>query len=179
MTEPAVPTAPADTPAPTRRGFPPVWQADARILLLGSFPGTASLAAHAYYAHPRNQFWPIVGALLGEPLPDLPYPERLEALKRHRIALWDTVGHCRRQGSLDSNIRDAIANEFQPLLSQLPELQLIGFNGQRAGREQAVFQSLGYQTVVLPSTSPAHASLNLADKLTRWGEALSPWLKPA
>lgn len=182
--EPLVPvmSTPTSLPpaeaVPAQRGFPPVWQADARILLLGSFPGTASLAAHAYYAHPRNQFWPILGALLDTPLPELPYPERLEALKRHRIALWDTVGHCRRQGSLDSQIRDAIVNEFQPLLSQLPALELIGFNGQRAAREQTVFQSLGYHTVVLPSTSPAHASLSLADKRERWRAALEPWLTP-
>ncbi|MDO5102640.1 MAG: DNA-deoxyinosine glycosylase [Lautropia sp.] len=171
----ALPSTEAAT-QPAQHGFPPVWQADARILLLGSFPGTASLKAHAYYAHPRNQFWPILGALLGTPLPEMPYAERLDALKHHRIALWDTVGHCRRQGSLDSQIRDATLNAFQPLLAQLPELQLIGFNGQRAAREQTIFRALGYQTAVLPSTSPAHASLRFAQKLAQWQAALGPWL---
>ncbi|MDO4684029.1 MAG: DNA-deoxyinosine glycosylase [Lautropia sp.] len=172
----SAPPPPTSPIIPTQRGFPPVWQADARILLLGSFPGTASLAAHAYYAHPRNQFWPIVGSLIDVPLADLPYPERLEQLRAHRIALWDTLGHCRREGSLDSKIQDAILNEFQPLLNQLPELKLIGFNGQRAARQRATFESLGYQTAVLPSTSPAHASLSLADKREHWLSALRPWL---
>ncbi|MDO4904033.1 MAG: DNA-deoxyinosine glycosylase [Lautropia sp.] len=165
-----------DTP-PSRHGLPPIWRADARILLLGSFPGIASLTAGAYYAHPRNQFWTILGALLEQPLPDLPYPERLERLRQHRIALWDTVGHCRRRGSLDANIRDAIGNEFQPLLARLPGLKLIAFNGKQAARRQPMFAALGYATAVLPSTSPAHASLNLQQKQTAWLTALSPWLR--
>lgn len=166
----------ADTPP--HQGLPPVWREDARILLLGSFPGNASLAARAYYAHPRNQFWPIMGRLTGEPTAELPYDARLALLRRHRIALWDTVGRCHRQGSLDSAIREALGNEFQPLLARLPHLQLIGFNGQHAGRQQAFFQSLGYQTVVLPSTSPAYASLNLDQKSERWLSALRPFLSP-
>lgn len=161
---------------PGQQGLPPVWRADARILLLGSFPGNASLAARAYYAHPRNQFWPILGALLGLPLPALPYAERLQALRTHRIALWDVVGHCRRQGSLDANIRDAVGNEFDALLKQLPELALIAFNGQRAARRRRAFSALGYQTVVLPSSSPAHASRDPASKLASWRTALAPWL---
>lgn len=167
-----------DTAAPPHQGLPPVWREDARILLLGSFPGNASLAARAYYAHPRNQFWPIMGRLTGEPTAELPYEARLALLRRHRIALWDTVGRCHRQGSLDSAIREALGNEFQPLLARLPHLQLIGFNGQHAGRQQAFFQSLGYQTVVLPSTSPAYASLNLDQKSERWLSALHPFLSP-
>ena len=167
-----------DTAAPPHQGLPPVWREDARILLLGSFPGNASLAARAYYAHPRNQFWPIMGRLTGEPAAELPYEARLALLRRHHIALWDTVGRCQRQGSLDSAIREALGNEFQPLLARLPHLQLIGFNGQHAGRQQAFFQSLGYQTVVLPSTSPAYASLNLDQKSERWLSALRPFLSP-
>ena len=166
----------ADTPP--HQGLPPVWREDARVLLLGSFPGNASLAARAYYAHPRNQFWPIMGRLTGEPTAELPYEARLALLCRHHIALWDTVGRCHRQGSLDSAIREALGNEFQPLLARLPHLQLIGFNGQHAGRQQAFFQSLGYQTVVLPSTSPAYASLNLDQKSERWLSALRPFLSP-
>ncbi|MDO5057628.1 MAG: DNA-deoxyinosine glycosylase [Lautropia sp.] len=171
------PAPPTQTGPAPQAGLPPVWRADARILLLGSFPGTASLAAQSYYAHPRNQFWPIVGSLINVPLADLPYPERLEQLRAHRIALWDTVGHCQRQGSLDSNIRHAIGNEFQQLLAQLPQLRGIGFNGQHAARQRRAFEALGYATATLPSTSPAHASLSLAAKRTQWLEALGPWLR--
>lgn len=170
-------TAPAETDPTTQAGLPPVWRADARILLLGSFPGTASLAAQAYYAHPRNQFWPIVGSLINVPLAELPYPERLEALKQHHIALWDTVGHCQRQGSLDSHIRHAVGNPLQQLLASLPQLRGIGFNGQHAARQRRTVEALGYATATLPSTSPAHASLSLADKRAQWLEALGPWLR--
>lgn len=166
----------SETPSSAHHGLPPVWREDACVLLLGSFPGTASLAASAYYAHPRNQFWPIVGALIGQPLAALPYPERLEALRQHRIALWDTVAHCRRKGSLDANIRDALLNEFQPLLTRLPHLKLIAFNGKEAGRQERHFQALGYTTTVLPSTSPANASLTFRQKLDAWTQAISPWL---
>ena len=128
MSDALPPTDRSPATASGQQGLPPVWRADARILLLGSFPGTASLAARAYYAHPRNQFWPILGALLDVPMMDLPYEQRLEQLRVHRIALWDTVGHCQRQGSLDSNIRHAIGNEFRQLLASLPALRGIGLD---------------------------------------------------
>ena len=177
MSDALPPTDRSPATASGQQGLPPVWRADARILLLGSFPGTASLAARAYYAHPRNQFWPILGALLDVPMMDLPYEQRLEQLRVHRIALWDTVGHCQRQGSLDSNIRHAIGNEFRQLLASLPALRGIGFNGQHAARQRRSFEALGYPTVTLPSTSPAHASLGLAEKRERWLTALRPWLR--
>lgn len=174
--QPPVRQADAAGSARRQQGLPPVWREDARILLLGSFPGTASLAASAYYAHPRNQFWPIVGALIGQPLADLPYPERLEQLRQHHIALWDTVAQCRRRGSLDANIRDAFLNEFQPLLERLPQLKLVAFNGKQAARQQAHFAAAGYATAILPSTSPAHASLGFQQKHAAWAQALTPWL---
>ena len=167
----------ATTDPAVHQGLPPVWRRDALILLLGSFPGTASLAAQAYYAHPRNQFWPIMGQLTGEPLPALPYEQRLQRLREHRLALWDTVGHCQRQGSLDSAIRHALTNEFGPLLAQLPSLKLVAFNGQHAGRQRHFFDEQGYATVVLPSTSPAYASLTLAQKAEQWLAALAPVLE--
>ena len=160
----------------SHEGLPPVWREDARILILGSFPGVASLAARAYYAHPRNQFWPIIERLTGQPLTALPYPERLDALRSHRLALWDTVGRCQRNGSLDSAIRDALTNEFAPLLARLPQLALVAFNGQHAARQRRFFEEQGYATVVLPSTSPAYASLTGAQKTERWLAALRPVL---
>jgi double-stranded uracil-DNA glycosylase len=156
-------------------GLPPVVGPDARLLILGSFPGVRSLAAGQYYAHPRNQFWPILAALLGEPLPALVYPKRLERLVARGVALWDVVGRCRRAGSLDASIRDAGQNDFDALLARVPALRAVAFNGAAAARSSKAFLERGLATVALPSTSPAHASLGFGDKLARW-RVLSQWL---
>src|SRR5215216_1702364 len=95
-----------------RRGLPPILAADARVLILGSFPSEASLTARQYYAHPRNHFWPILGAVLGEPLATLPYAQRLERVRAHRVAIWDTIVACERPGSLDASIRNAERGEI-------------------------------------------------------------------
>lgn len=149
-------------------GLPPVVRADARVLVLGSFPGVASLAAAQYYAHPRNQFWPIMGSLTGRPLADLPYPERLAGLADARIALWDVVESCIRPGSLDSAIRDALGNAFGPLLDDAPGIGAVAFNGGTAARAAGWFAARGLAVYRMPSTSPAHAGMSFADKLDRW-----------
>lgn len=154
--------------APRLAGLPPVVRADARVLILGSFPGVASLAAAQYYAHPRNQFWPIMSGLTGRPLADLPYAERLGGLLEAGVALWDVVGSCVRPGSLDSAIRQALDNAFDPVLAAAPGIGAVAFNGGTAARAAAWFASRGLAVYRLPSTSPAHASLTLADKLERW-----------
>ncbi|MDB5933658.1 MAG: hypothetical protein JWQ01_1002 [Massilia sp.] len=149
-------------------GLAPVIAADTRILILGSFPGAASLAAQQYYAHPRNQLWPILSTLTGEDLAGLPYAERLSRLLAHGFGLWDVLGACEREGSLDSAIRNPAANDFARLRELCPELETVGFNGQTSGKFASEFAQAGYRTVVLPSTSPAHASLSFDEKLTRW-----------
>lgn len=153
-------------------GFAPVVDARAEILILGSFPGRASLDRGQYYAHPRNQFWPILGAVLGEPLADLPYRRRLARLRAHGIGLWDVLAGCERSGSLDADIRAAQANDFDALLAVLPRLRRVLFNGQAAGRFAPQFARAGLAVVVLPSTSPAHAALRFEDKLIRWRQAV-------
>ncbi len=150
------------------QGLPPVIDAHTRVLVLGSFPGAASLAARQYYAHPRNQFWPLLGALTGEPLPQLPYAERLVRLLAHRIGVWDVLGACQREGSLDSNIRYPQANDFTRLRALAPALRRIGFNGGTSGRFAPQFAAQGYETVVLPSSSPAHAARSFEQKLALW-----------
>lgn len=149
-------------------GLAPVIDARTRILVLGSFPGAASLAAQQYYAHPRNLLWPILSALTGEPLAQLPYPERLPRLLEHGFGLWDVLGACEREGSLDSAIRKPAANDFARLRELCPLLRTVGFNGQTSGKFAPAFAAAGYRTVVLPSTSPAYASLTLAQKLEQW-----------
>jgi hypoxanthine-DNA glycosylase len=154
--------------APLLTGLAPVIAPDTRIIILGSFPGAASLAAQQYYAHPRNQFWKLVGALVDEDLYGLPYAERLPRLLAHRIGLWDVLAACEREGSLDAAIRKPAANDFERLHRLCPQLETVGFNGQASGKFAAQFDQAGYRTVVLPSSSPAHMALSFEQKLERW-----------
>jgi len=141
---PAMPnTVSKDSPLLT--GLAPVIAPDTRILLLGSFPGAASLAAQQYYAHPRNQFWKLVGALVGEDLYGLPYDERLPRLLAHRFGLWDVLAACEREGSLDASIRKPAANDFERLRHLCPQLETVGFNGQASGKFAPQFAQAGYR----------------------------------
>ena len=153
-------------------GLAPVIAPNTRILILGSFPGAASLAAQQYYAHPRNQFWKLVGALIGEGLYSLPYADRLPRLLAHRFGLWDVLAACEREGSLDSAIRNPAANDFERLHRLCPELETVGFNGQASGKFALQFAARGYRTVVLPSSSPAHMALSFEQKLAVWRRLL-------
>ncbi|OLL32851.1 DNA-deoxyinosine glycosylase [Burkholderia sp. SRS-W-2-2016] len=151
------------------QGFPPVVAADTHTLILGSFPGEASLAAAQYYAHPRNQFWRLLGTVLGEAsLHELPYEERLTRVLAHRIGIWDVLDACHRQGSLDSAIRNAQPNDFASLREHAPRLKKVCFNGKTAGRFAEVIGAAGYETLVLPSSSPANAMLSFEQKLALW-----------
>jgi hypoxanthine-DNA glycosylase len=155
-----------------RAGFPPVLAPDTRILILGSFPGEASLAAQQYYAHPRNQFWRLLSAILGEDLVGLPYEERLKRLQAHRIGLWDVIDVCAREGSLDTAIRHAEANDFSVLKHQCPSLQRVCFNGKTSGKFEPQFAAAGFETLVLPSSSPANAQFSFEEKLAVWEHIL-------
>jgi TDG/mug DNA glycosylase family protein len=149
-------------------GLPPVLDQHTRILILGSFPGVASLAAAQYYAHPRNQFWPLLSAVLDVPLAAMPYPQRLDTLVSRGIGLWDVIDHCRRNGSLDSAIRDSRANDFARLDSECPDLYRVCFNGKTSAKFAGDFAEAGYQTLTLPSSSPANAQSSFAQKLAIW-----------
>ena len=157
---------------PALRGLPPVIDARIETLILGSFPSAASLGARQYYAHPRNQFWPILGRCLDEPLAGLPYRERLARVLAHRIGIWDVLGACDRDGSLDAAIRNRVPNDFARLRRRAPALRLVLFNGSTAARYARDFAAAGYATRLLPSTSPAHASIDPALRQARWLEAL-------
>src|SRR5512140_2730271 len=125
----------ATRPASLRKhGLAPVLGADACVLILGSFPGEASLAARQYYAHPRNHFWRLLGEVLGEPLAELPYRARLATIGRHRVGLWDTIVACERRGSLDAAIRNAERGEIDRVRHLAPTLRLVCFHGQTAAR---------------------------------------------
>ena len=144
------------------------------MLILGSFPSTASLAAQQYYAHPQNQFWRILGAVLDQPLKEMDYADRIAAVQAAGIAVWDVFASCERAGSLDTAIRDAVPNPLAALQESVPALRRICFNGRMAARRIREVEALGFEALVLPSTSPAHAGMSFAEKLARWRAALQP-----
>jgi len=148
--------------------FAPVIDERVEVVVLGSFPGAASLAAGQYYAHPRNAFWSIMGYVLAAPLLDLSYPQRLACLLDHRVGLWDAVARCERRGSLDVNIRRAEPADLSRLLAGAPRLRAVAFNGRMAGRVAPTIAARGYETAVLPSTSPTHAGLRVEYKRATW-----------
>ena len=150
------------------RGFAPIIDRRIERLILGSFPSQASLAAGEYYAHPRNQFWRILGQLLHEPLAELPYPERARRVLAHRVGIWDVYDACDRPGSADAAIRHARPNPFAELRQRAPRLRSVAFNGTAAARFRALFEQAGFATAVLPSTSPAHAGRTVEQKLELW-----------
>lgn len=174
----ANPPEPGPPEAPRLLGLAPVFDARATLLLLGSFPGAASLQAAQYYAHPRNAFWPVVAALTGErDLATQPYEMRLALLKHHGIALWDAVAACRREGSLDTAIEAAEPSDLSGLVARLPRLRAIGCNGALAHRQAVLaLADPPVPLLRLPSTSPAHAGLRLSEKVDAWRSALAAYL---
>lgn len=149
-------------------GLAPVLDPAIHTLILGSFPGVASLQAQRYYAHPRNQFWRLLGAVLDEPLAELPYEARLERMLARGVGLWDALEGCEREGSLDAAIRRPQANDHLLLKDLCPQLRRVCFNGKAAGRYAPVYAQAGYEVLVLPSSSPANAQLSFSAKLALW-----------
>lgn len=147
----------------------PVGSDDARLLILGSLPGEASLRTQRYYAHPQNQFWRLLGQAIGENLAALDYGQRLGRLAARGIALWDVVGEARRQGSLDGAIRGATPNALRDFVGSHPRLAAIAFNGQTAARlGRAALGAIDRLDLIdLPSSSPAY-TLAFAEKARRW-----------
>lgn len=151
---------------------------NARILVLGSMPGVRSLDEQQYYAHPQNLFWPIVERCFADF--NLDYSQRLELLKKQRIALWDVLASCEREGSLDSSIIRVSeqVNDFAGLFAQLNSLERVCFNGQKAWQsfERYVLKRgvcpEHLDLRVLPSTSPANASVKRELKFEKWMQAL-------
>ncbi|VVD88967.1 DNA-deoxyinosine glycosylase [Pandoraea pneumonica] len=153
-----------------KRNFPPVVDANTRVLILGSLPGEVSLAHQQYYAHPQNRFWHLVGEVIGEPLPALDYAARLDTVRAHGIGLWDVVAEARREGSLDSNIRLHAGSDLVGLIATLPSLRAVAFNGGTAARigQRALAQGdVTIPVVLLPSSSPAY-TIPYATKRDAW-----------
>lgn len=158
------------------QGLSPHVAANTHTLLLGSFPGVASLRAQQYYGHPQNQFWRLLGESFALPLASADYAARLALLLAQGIGLWDVITETRREGSLDSAIRDPRGSDLLGLITRLPALRTIGFNGgtaARLGLRQLGPQAAAYRILALPSSSPAY-TLPFADKLAAWRDLVNP-----
>ena len=140
-----------------KRGLPPIARADAKVLILGSLPGDASITASQYYAHPRNHFWKLLSGVVGQDLVLLDYSQRIQTIQESGFALWDVVGSAQRIGSLDHQIRNEQLNDLRKFVTNLAELRAVAFNGKKAAALAGnVFDSLPVDVVQLPSSSPAH-----------------------
>jgi double-stranded uracil-DNA glycosylase len=155
------------------QSFAPIANSKARILILGSIPGIASIKANQYYAHPRNAFWPIMGKLFNIDASSS-YEARIQALNKANVAVWDVLYACNRIGSLDSAIQadTRILNDFASFFDQHQHIRLIAFNGIAAEKsfKQFVLNELTLPElnfIRLPSTSPAH-TMPLAQKISAW-----------
>ncbi len=156
-------------------GFPPVATPAARVLVLGTMPGKASLRAQRYYAHPRNSFWKIVGEILGFD-PGCDYGHKLSSLVAADLALWDVLQSCARASSLDSDIdrESVVTNDFAAFFAGHPGIRRVCFNGAAAERlylrhvRPSVACPAEIEHIRLPSTSPANAGICYAEKLRAW-----------
>ena len=162
-----------------KTGLPPIARPSARLFILGSLPGDASLAAGQYYAHPQNQFWRLLGMVVGEDLHRMDYAARLGRLAEHRIGLWDVIGSAVRRGSLDQAIRDANHNRVEHLVRDFPELRAIAFNGgtSAATGRKMIGAEHDLTLIDLPSSSPANTR-PFAEKAAAW-EQLRPFCELA
>ncbi|MDR1679678.1 MAG: DNA-deoxyinosine glycosylase [Prevotellaceae bacterium] len=152
-----------------KASFPPLVYTDTNILILGSLPGEASLAAQEYYAYPQNRFWKTIAAVTRESAPSC-YDEKKRMLQKHRIGLWDLAKTARREGSLDSNMTDETVNDIDRLLQSFPQIHTVAFNGKKA---QVLFdknfnRNSGIRYLALPSTSPANAGFSFEKLCEAW-----------
>jgi hypoxanthine-DNA glycosylase len=174
MDKPA--SCPGD-PKTVLTGLAPILSDNTALLILGSFPGARSIAEQRYYAHPQNHFWKILQAIWpANPLPagDDSYQKRSEWLLERGLGVWDVYASCRREGSLDSSIRDAVANDIASL--RLPGLAAIAHNGGESFRHARHTRTLGVPVHRLPSSSPANASWSLERKVQAWREVFERYL---
>ncbi|MBS7233542.1 DNA-deoxyinosine glycosylase [Flavobacterium psychroterrae] len=149
--------------------FPPISNSDATILILGTMPGTKSLELNQYYGHNQNNFWKFMFSIFNEDF-TTDYETKKALLQKNKIAVWDVLQFCDRVGSLDSAIKNEIANDFETFLEKHPNIKTILFNGQAAAAffKKYVHLKKTYQIVTLPSTSPANASKTYQSKLEEW-----------
>jgi TDG/mug DNA glycosylase family protein len=156
------------------RCFLPVYGESVEILILGSFPSRQSLEKKEYYGNPQNHFWHIIEALFNINR-HLPYAARISRLTEHRIALWDILSGCCRDGSADVHIREPVFNDLAAFLKEHPSIRLVALNGTVAGRYyHKMTIATQVPAVILPSTSPANARVSLPEKVSAWSIIRTP-----
>ncbi|WP_201353533.1 DNA-deoxyinosine glycosylase [Hydrogenimonas urashimensis] len=157
--------------SPVSHPFPPIIFPDSKILILGSFPSLKSFENSFYYAHPRNQFWPLLSAIFDMPVATR--EEKRALLERHKIALWDVVQSCERTNSADTNLQNCRCNDIEKLLKTHPKIEAVFFTGKKAQQLfKHCFPGLQIRQELLPSPSPAYAAMRFEEKLKRWKEVL-------
>jgi len=156
-----------------KTALPPIVDPKTEVLILGSMPGDKSLEFQMYYHNPKNQFWKIVFSLINNSEIPFEYNKKIEILKKHKIGLWDVLEFCEREGSLDSNIKNEKANNFNSFFKKFPNIKVVCFNGQKSYSDfvSAVGLSHGKKYISLPSSSSAHA-VSLSAKVTQWKTGL-------
>ena len=156
--------------------IPPLYDADSKILVLGSFPSIKSREAQFFYGHPQNRYWKVMPTLLGEPWPET-VEEKAAMMYRHHIAMWDVIGSCSIAGSADTSIKDVVPNDLSVIL-QTAEIRAIFTNGAKSTDlyRKHLYPVTGVPSIKVPSTSPANAAFSLERLCTEWGKALEPYL---
>lgn len=163
------------------KSFEPIVVCAPKLLILGSMPSVKSLEKFQYYGHPRNQFWPILAELFEEDLDhpgdDSSYAFKVALAKEKGLAIWDVLGSCEREGSLDSNIKNEAPNPIEDFLDKYPSIQVIIFNGGKAETSfkkhfKGLYKSGTYTFIKMPSTSPAY-TMKFEDKLKAWESILA------
>ncbi|MBO4383770.1 MAG: DNA-deoxyinosine glycosylase [Clostridia bacterium] len=157
--------------------IPPLYDAESRILVLGSFPSIKSREAEFFYGHPQNRYWKVMPFLLGEPLPET-IEEKAAMMHRHHIAMWDTIGSCTIAGSSDSSITDVVPNDLSVIL-KAAHIEAIFTNGAKSTDlyNKLLYPVTGIRPVKVPSTSHANAAFSLDRLRQEWGDALAPYLE--
>ena len=150
-----------------KQGFPPIFDKNTKIIILGSLPGNISIKKHQYYGNPGNDFWRLLGSAISEDLQSMDYESRLEILRCNGIGLWDVFKAGDRVGSGDAKIRDEEINQFSMLKKIAPKLRLICFNGKKSGKYESILREIGYETKILPSSSGANRR-SLVKRESEW-----------
>ena len=138
--------------------IPPLWAADSRVLILGSFPSPKSREQKFFYGHPRNRFWPVLAEVFGENVPETIEQKRQLAL-RHHIAMWDTIASCEIKGASDTSIKDPKPNDLNSIIKQ-SQIKAVFCTGAASYKYYVKLceSDTGIPAVCLPSTSPANAA---------------------
>ena len=154
--------------------FPPEYDENSEILILGSFPSVRSRETNFYYGHPKNRFWPLIADIFGEDLPSS-VEEKKAFLKRKRIALWDVIARCEIIGSSDSSIRNVEPNDINLILNS-SKVGSIYTNGRKAYDlyNRYCLEKTEREAVLLPSTSPANAAFTYEKLREAWAAVRDP-----